>query len=68
MKKLWCGKFLVADGQMEDLLDLNAMDNTTINVTAEYFDIDRIIFLSNMTDFITPNGVRIHIELQCLQW
>ena len=52
--------FLAAHGQMEDLLDLNAMDNTTINAIAEYFDISQIIFLSTMTDFITPNGVRMY--------
>ena len=42
---------------MEDLLDLSEMDNTTINATAEYFDIGEIIYLSNMTEFRTPNGV-----------
>ena len=43
----------------EILLDLNAPDNTTINITSEYFDMDTVIFLSNMTDYFTPNGVGI---------
>ena len=49
-----------AHGQMDEiLLDLNAPDNTTINITSEYFDMDTVIFLSNMTDYFTPNGVGI---------
>ena len=31
------------------LIDLNSLDNTTINSTGEYFDMDRIIFLFNDT-------------------
>lgn len=43
----------------EPILDLNSMDDTTINATSEYFDMDQVIFLSNMTEFITPNGVSV---------
>ena len=46
-------------GYFEPILDLNSMDNTTINATSEYFDLDRVIFLSNMTEFQTPNGVYV---------
>ena len=49
---------LSANGQ--PLLDLNAPDNTTINITAEYFDMNQVIFLSNMTEYMTPNGVSVH--------
>ena len=46
-----------AHGQMDEiLLDLNAPDNTTINITSEYFDMDMVIFLSNMTEYFTLNG------------
>ena len=44
----------------QPLLDLNAPDSTTINITAEYFDMDQVIFLSNMTEYMTPNGVSVH--------
>ena len=50
--------FCIVHGQMDEpLLDLSPLDNTTINTTAEYFDMDQVIFLSNMTEFITQNGV-----------
>lgn len=49
---------LSANGQ--PLLDLNVPDRTTINITAEYFDTDQVIFLSNMTEYMTPNGVSVH--------
>ena len=54
--------FPVAHGQLyEPLLNLNPLDNTTINTTSEYFDMDRVIFLANMTEITTPNGVSIQI-------
>ena len=47
-------------GQLDEpLLDLNPLDNTTINVTARFFDMDRVIFLSNMTEVFTANGVSV---------
>ena len=50
---------LSANGQ---LLDLNAPDSTTINITAEYFDMDQVIFLFNMTEYEMPNGVSVHLD------
>ena len=45
--------------EQDTLLDLNILDNTTINATGEYFDMDQVIFLFNDTvEYFTPNTVR----------